>query len=569
MGRVEGMVVNATRWFLRAPEPGGRGAFEGAAGADAPAEARGAHARRDVDAPRENAPERAGAAMASAASDGPGLREKACDTIRRSRDDESSPAIIPRRRWRAARRGSSETVDASAPHHESSGPVVSQICDWKAPPPSRRTSAAQTGGRWPRRPCRRPHRSRLDARGASAPTRPSCRRRPRRARRVVEREGPRGESRRALGAVRAAGLAIARRQGQPARASRRCIRPFDLSNPSDPSGAEREGSLWLPGSRASSTIATVNRRGLLLAGGVASVAAAADLAAPPLARVHRPPLAATQPLLPRQARRVHPRHPQHVPHESLVQVRHHLRPHPRRRAADAPRRADHPGRVRRRPLVAVHLQLPALVPIRAHPARGSRHALLAAPHRVQRFARSAQDGRPGLQVHRRMAVRVGGRRARPLNTPPPVPASLQPSASVESRAMCIDARSSVSLASRPRTSARTSCSCLTRTPSRCSPPHSWARTCAIITRIGRWSWGRCGAWISRPCRRVRISRPRISGAIAVGDKAVNYYTAGARVNRPVEAEQRPRALSRRDRIVSDSNRRPVLSRRRVYYVRRY
>ena len=108
MGRVEGMVVNATRWFLRAPEPGGRGAFAGAAGAEAPAEARGAHTRREVYAPRENAPERVGVAMASARPTVQGLCEK--DVTHHGYEIRMShhPPIC-RTLCRAARRGSSDT----------------------------------------------------------------------------------------------------------------------------------------------------------------------------------------------------------------------------------------------------------------------------------------------------------------------------------------------------------------------------------------------------------------------------------------------------------------------------
>ena len=289
--------------------------------------------------------------------------------------------------------------------------------------------------------------------------------------------------------------------------------PSDLSNPSDPSGAEREGSLWLPGSRASSTIATVNRRGLLLAGGVASVAAAADLAAPPPSRAFID--------LPS---RLHNRYFLVRHGESTLDTRSMFLTNPSFKY-------DTTYGLTRAGAQQMHLAAQIIqdeydgAPSWLYTSnfqRSFQSALILREDLGMLFSQLRTEF-SGLLDPRKMgdldfkstaawpSVWEGDTRD-PLNTPPRFRRPCNPPRASSPRAMCIDARSSVSLASRPRTSARTSCSCLTRTPSRCSPPHSWARICAIITRIGRWSWGRCGAWISRPCRRVRISRPQISGA---------------------------------------------------------
>ena len=113
-------------------------------------------------------------------------------------------------------------------------------------------------------------------------------------------------------------------------------------------------------------------------------------------RVHRPTLPPPQPLLPRAARREHPRRPRPVPLQSIVQIRHHLRPDQKRHLPDARSGAHHRRRVRRRALLAVHQQLPKSLPIRAHTPRRPRVAVQSAQDGVLGAARSAQDGRARL-----------------------------------------------------------------------------------------------------------------------------------------------------------------------------
>ena len=117
---------------------------------------------------------------------------------------------------------------------------------------------------------------------------------------------------------------------------------------------------------------------------------------PACPRVHRPTLPPPQPLLPRAARREHPRRPRPVPLQSIVQIRHNLRLDQKRHLPDARSGAHHRRRVRRRALLAVHQQLPKSLPIRAHTPRRPRVAVQSAQDGVLGAARSAQDGRARL-----------------------------------------------------------------------------------------------------------------------------------------------------------------------------
>ena len=200
--------------------------------------------------------------------------------------------------------------------------------------------------------------------------------------------GCRARSSRRFAAVRTAGLARRPRLSSRSRREPRRV-PLFL-------GAAVAPRLVLASRRAAGRVRArrVSRRGLR---------------PPARARVHRPALAPAQPVLPRAARRELSGDARLGAVQPLVQVRHHVRLDARGDGADARRGEDDRGDVRRRALVALHEQLPAIVPERAHRSRGSRDALLAAPHGVLRVAGPEENGRPGLQ-ERRYPERGVGRR---------------------------------------------------------------------------------------------------------------------------------------------------------------
>lgn len=310
--------------------------------------------------------------------------------------------------------------------------------------------------------------------------------------------------------------------------------PSDLSNPSDPSGAEREGSLWLPGSRASSTIATVNRRGLLLAGGVASVAAAADLAAPPPSRAFID--------LPS---RLHNRYFLVRHGESTLDTRSMFLTNPSFKY-------DTTYGLTRAGAQQMHLAAQIIqdeydgAPSWLYTSnfqRSFQSALILREDLGMLFSQLRTEF-SGLLDPRKMgdldfkstaawpSVWEGDTRD-PLNTPPPVPASLQPSASVES----------------PRDVYRRALECFTRLEATYFGEDvvlvSHADTLSLFTAAlmgtnlcdHHKDWAmelgevRCVDLTSVP-QGANFSPTDLRGEYAVGDKAVNYYTAGGESESP-------------------------------------
>lgn len=314
----------------------------------------------------------------------------------------------------------------------------------------------------------------------------------------------------------------------------------DPSDPSDPSGgarasgAAREGSLWLPGSRASATIATVNRRGLLLAGGVASVAAAADLAAPPPSRAFID--------LPS---RLHNRYFLVRHGESTLDTRGMFLTNPSFKY-------DTTYGLTRAGAQQMHLAAQIIqdeydgAPSWLYTSnfqRSFQSALILREDLGMLFSQLRTEF-SGLLDPRKMgdldfkstaawpSVWEGDARD-PLNTPPPVPASLQPSASVES----------------PRDLYRRALECFTRLESTYFGEDvvlvSHADTLSLFTAAlmgtnlcdHHKDWAmelgevRCVDLTSVP-QSANFSPTDLRGEYAVGDKAVNYYTAGGKSEEP-------------------------------------
>ena len=292
--------------------------------------------------------------------------------------------------------------------------------------------------------------------------------------------------------------------------------------------------MWLPGSRASSTIATVNRRGLLLAGGVASVAAAADLAAPPPSRAFID--------LPS---RLHNRYFLVRHGESTLDTRSMFLTNPSFKY-------DTTYGLTRAGAQQMHLAAQIIqdeydgAPSWLYTSnfqRSFQSALILREDLGMLFSQLRTEF-SGLLDPRKMgdldfkstaawpSVWEGDTRD-PLNTPPPVPASLQPSASVES----------------PRDVYRRALECFTRLEATYFGEDvvlvSHADTLSLFTAAlmgtnlcdHHKDWAmelgevRCVDLTSVP-QGANFSPTDLRGEYAVGDKAVNYYTAGGESESP-------------------------------------
>ena len=134
-------------------------------------------------------------------------------------------------------------------------------------------------------------------------------------------------------------------------------------------------------------------------------------------------------------------------------------PHETGHQPDARGRARHRRRVRRRAVLAVHQQPSQIVPIARYCAR-IWVKLFSQLNPAPLAAGSAEDGGRSTSTARG-GTRCGPVTRRTANTPPPVPASLQPSASVE------------------------------------SPRDLYRRALEAFTRLEATTWARTSSWASR------------------------------------------------------------------------